>query len=242
MLGAILIYKDAILLALRSLRHLPKYISRRRYRRQRIRGEPSELTKSKRALRCAIHDVGDLHVPQLSNTLRLADQISTGGAQVRLRGPPRALVVRDRSCIWDARCPAGVRCHSAGAELRRPLFQELRSVAAAYGDPECRPGSRRPDSSPGTVGRRSLAQPRPLPYASVRHREEYPPILSTPRSASRRRESASGFSMRRDRPRHRSCQAKSDLLTEGLHLCSGVLRAPERKAPVASGARSSVWL
>src|ERR1051326_7089158 len=61
--------------SIRSLRHLPKYLCRCRHRRQRIRGDPSEFAKPKRPFRCAINHVGDLHVPQLSNTLRLPNQV-----------------------------------------------------------------------------------------------------------------------------------------------------------------------
>jgi hypothetical protein len=94
-------------LSIRSLRHLAKYICRRRHRRQGIRGDPSELAKPKRPFCCAINHVGDLHVPELSNTLRLPDQVGARGAKfvaaphtgpiVRC-SPVSVAILQERSC------------------------------------------------------------------------------------------------------------------------------------------------
>ena len=66
-----------------------------------------ELAKPKRPFRCAINDVGNLHVPQLSNTLCLADQVSTGSTNLGVApgigpidrcSPVSVAILPERSC------------------------------------------------------------------------------------------------------------------------------------------------
>src|ERR1035437_830452 len=59
-----------------------------------------------------------------------------------LRGLHRALSHLQRRAAWPGRLAEA---------LRRPPFQELRSVAVARRDPECHPRGRPPDSSAGKV-------------------------------------------------------------------------------------------
>src|ERR1035441_4701025 len=81
-LGSILIYRESVRFGCvpsPPLHNLPKNLHRRLYRGQRLQRQPLEISESERALGCPVHDICDLHAPQLAHTLRFADQIGSGG-------------------------------------------------------------------------------------------------------------------------------------------------------------------